>query len=572
MRKVTNNLTRRNTWLKTLFCTILFLVIIFSFQRCNSGSGSGTSYSNSARNNTEYDQQQAVSAIKEIISGEQWEKEFSTRLISEKARDTIVQLVNDFYQKKNFVPQWNQSKMGAATENFLNELSSLKTYGLNPSDFPVEKLREELENVYYEDKVDYESLAKTEIALTANYFLLARQVGKGRIKPGKYLDNWFIHPEEVNKVRNLEYAFKDGIEDALSKLEPDYRQYALLKEKLEGYIEIAETGGWKQVTLNAAVNPGDSAKVVTEIRKRIYAETRAGGDLENAVYDKDLQEELQEFRLRYGLPTDKNVIDEELVTALNVPVEERIKKLNLNLERCRWLTEPMGEKYIIVNIPEYRVRVVEKGSPVLDMKVIVGKEVNKTPVFSDSLEYLEFAPYWNVPVSIATEEILPRAKEDPMYLENRHYEIVDGWGDNDPVISVSEINWATVDTENFPYRIRQKPGHWNALGKVKFMFPNNKAIYLHDTPADHLFSESERQFSHGCIRVEHPDELANYLLPDYSERKIKDLMNSSERTVVPLEEKIPVYLVYFTTIVDSEGRLRFLDDIYEIDVVQGQAL
>ncbi len=557
---------------------ILFILTVITFfplfQSCNSGSGSDSTsgFSVTGNENTLYDEEKASDALEEILSNGNPENE-PDKILLNNTSDSIAALVHHFYREKNYIPQWNGAEPGEEARAFLDELESLPSHGLDTADFSVGDLKQSFRGIYNDGEIDYSQLAKTEIALTAHYFRLARQIGKGRIEGGKYLDNWHIKPEEVNKLKNLETALEEGVGEALHELEPDYRQYALLQEKLEQYIEVAQNGGWNTVALDKPVKPGDSASAVIDVRKRLHAETGKGGDLENPVFDKALQEEIKNFRYRFNLPDkDEPVIDEAVAEAMNEPVEERIRVLNLNLDRCRWLTEPMGETYILVNIPEYRMRVIENGKPALAMKVIVGKEMNKTPVFSDSMEYLEFAPFWNVPASIANEEILPHAQEDPLYLENRHYEVVAGWGDNANVVPAEEVDWENLKVEEFPYRIRQKPGHWNSLGKVKFMFPNNKAIYLHDTPADYLFSESEREFSHGCVRVEHPDQLANYLLPDYSEREISSLLDSNERTVIPLEKKIPVYIVYFTAIVDREGNLRFLEDIYGMDKVQRQAL
>ena len=195
------------------------------------------------------------------------------------------------------------------------------------------------------------------------------------------------------------------------------------------------------------------------------------------------------------------------------------------------------------------------------MKVVVGKQMNSTPIFSDKIEYAIFSPYWNVPTSIAMDEIWPKARNNPGYLASRHYEVLTGWGNDARVISPSQVDWNNLGS----YRIRQKPGPWNALGKVKFMFPNDYAIYLHDTPSDHLFAENQRAFSHGCIRVEDPAWFADWLFPQYSLQDVKRKMNNSTREVETLENDIPVYIFYLTSFVDDEGEINFREDLYQLD-------
>ena len=209
------------------------------------------------------------------------------------------------------------------------------------------------------------------------------------------------------------------------------------------------------------------------------------------------------------------------------------------------------------------------------MKVIVGKEFNSTPIFSDTMEHIVFSPYWNVPYSIATEELLPKIKENPGFITANNYELLTGWSQDPAVVDPYSVGWDSIMADNFPYRIRQKPGGANALGHVKFMFPNDLDIYLHDTPSDYLFEHDQRGFSHGCIRVEKPEDMAVYLLkdkPGYDRNKIEQLMNSGEETYVNLEKKLPVHIIYWTTYVNEEGKLNFTNDIYSFDKLQIEAL
>src|SRR5690606_18435120 len=273
------------------------------------------------------------------------------------------------------------------------------------------------------------------------------------------------------------------------------------------------------------------------------------GDLGSAerydsVYDAELATACARFQARHGLVVD-SAPGEQTRAALNVPAARRIQQLALNLERMRWVPRTFGERYILVNIPNYYLHAYDGGRKVLDMKVVVGDEYGSaTPVFSDSMSYVVFKPYWNIPQSILAEEILPKARKDESWLARNNYEIVKSMDDPEPV-DLSDIDWAGPDDGSFPYLARQKPGAQNSLGLVKFMFPNRFSIYLHDTPADHLFDRSARALSHGCIRVEDPVQLAEFVFggdPEWTTPRIRQAMSrtADENQTVNLDRKIPV--------------------------------
>lgn len=515
----------------------------------------------------EYRIEKASSALQSVLDSISWPSVIPSAAHTKEVKEAVL----EYYQQNNFQPIWNTYKEGGQSSALLERLQNLREEGLESADYPVEGLQQQLEKLYEKNTLEYGKIAHLDLLLSANYLLLARQLSKGRIEPGRYYSEWHIRPGDPDHLKNLKLAAGEGVDAALSELEPDYRQYQLLKKQLKHYRQLAEEGGWQSLQLGQPIQPGDSSAFLPEVLQRIALETDIK-NTNNQLYTEELQGIIKSTRYRYGLDGNSPKIDKELLVALNVPVEERIRQLELNLERSRWLTEPMGDRYIIVNLPEYKLRVIEEGAPAMEMKVVIGEMVNTTPIFSDSLEYLVFAPFWNVPARIAREEILPYAKKDPSYLKRKNFQLVQGWEENAQVIDPYEIDWQEMELEEFPYRVRQTPGPWNSLGLVKFIFPNNKAIYLHDTPADHLFEEYERGFSHGCIRVEKPEQLATYLLPEASRQKVERLMHSDERKVVSLEKEVPVYLVYFTTVVDNDGILRFLPDIYGLDEVQQEGL
>ncbi|MBW3535042.1 MAG: L,D-transpeptidase family protein, partial [Gemmatimonadetes bacterium] len=265
-----------------------------------------------------------------------------------------------------------------------------------------------------------------------------------------------------------------------------------------------------------------------------------------AAYDSAMARAVERFQRRHGIVPD-GTVGAETRAAMNVPVEDRIRSIKLNLDRWRWLPRDLGEHFVMVNVAGQEMAVVRDGEPALTMNVIIGEVANQTPIFQDTMEHIVVNPYWNVPQSIAEEELWPKVERDPTYLARNDYEVV-GSGD--------------------ARRIRQKPGRSNALGHVKFLFPNDLNIYLHDTPTGHLFSRSARAFSHGCIRLERPDDLARYLFTHATDRGADEydaLRARSTEQWVNLSEKLPVYVLYFTAWADEEGNTRFYPDVYARD-------
>ncbi len=261
--------------------------------------------------------------------------------------------------------------------------------------------------------------------------------------------------------------------------------------------------------------------------------------------------------------------------ALNVPAGIRARQLALNMERWRWLSQELGRRHVMVNIAGFWLEVIEDRQTILDMRVIVGRSYRRTPVFSDQISYLVLNPYWNVPQSIAVNDILPQLKRDPAYLSKQHMKLFNGWGTDARIVDPSAVNWSKITATSFPYRIRQEPGPNNALGMVKFMFPNKFSVYLHDTPARELFARSLRTFSSGCIRVEKPVELAAYLLqdqPGWTAEEIKKRSGQTQEQTVRLTRSVPVHLLYWTSWVDDAGPVQFREDVYGRDLLLSNAL
>jgi murein L,D-transpeptidase YcbB/YkuD len=315
------------------------------------------------------------------------------------------------------------------------------------------------------------------------------------------------------------------------------------------------------------LKPGQTSPLASALARRLAA----SGDYTSApppagaatIYGRDLQEAVKRFQRRHGL-ADDGVVGPALAAEMNVPVEARIRQIELNMERWRWLPRDLGDPYILVNIPEMRLDVSEHGTSSLTMRVVVGKPETQTPIFSDRMTYLVFAPVWNIPDDIAEKETLPSALNDPGFLNRMNMEVVDRSGNH--------VDPASIDlTSPEKYRFRQRPGGSNALGLVKFMFPNQFNVYLHDTPADSLFARASRSFSHGCVRLEEPEKLAAYVLrdqPEWTADRIQEAMHGGEERIVKLKKAIPVYLGYWTARVTADRQVQFRKDVYGIDASQ----
>ena len=465
-----------------------------------------------------------------------------------------------FYQNRNFQPAWNT----ATAEELISVLSSVENEGLNASSYPVN----ELEDLYNQIKngSDAKAGARLDVLLSASYLKLADVIATGKVKAGKYNDNWHIRPEKPDELYlQLEKAVTGKVDQSLDFFRPQFPQYNLLLKEIGRYASMIQNGGWPTVAGGEALTPGDTSKRMQTIRRRLYISGDYKVPPENwqqpTIYDSAFIPVIEGFQRRHGLEAEP-VIGENTIGALNVSAAMRQKQVMLNLDRIRWFASgDMPGTYVMVNIPDYRLTVVENGEPIKRMKVVVGEVMNTTPVFSDYIEYSIFSPYWNVPTSITEEEIWPTARKNPQWLINNHYEVLSGWSEDAEVIPVSEINWDNLDT----YRVRQTPGPWNALGRVKYMFPNEYAIYLHDTPADQLFDKQHRAYSHGCIRIEDPVWFGDWLYPQYSAQDIQRKMQNKKRDIVPVDEHVPVFILYLTAFVDKDGILNFRRDLYELD-------
>ncbi|HEX2223573.1 MAG TPA: L,D-transpeptidase family protein [Thermoanaerobaculia bacterium] len=505
----------------------------------------------------------------------------------EKERVRAWKETQTFYQKRNFQLAWVDANGPLPrAQELVDTISKLGNDGLDVRRYSQDRLAAEVKAVdalkSYEDPESQQRLVDLDVELTYTFLTLASHVASGRLQPSTLRIDWYTKPRNVDLDARLEQALgKQGegeIEKALHSLAPPSEDYARLREALARYRAQAAQGGWPQVPAGPDLKKGDQGVRVQALAARLTA----GGDLQTqqgaaapAVFDDTLAAAVSRFQARHGLdPT--GTVDADTLEALNVPLGTRIAQMVANLERWRWMPNDLGERYILVNLPEYRMELVENGKPAVSMRVVIGKTQSRTPVFSDQMTYLELNPMWNLPSTIAGEEVVPKLASDPSYLARNDMEVVKGWSDDaEPVDLGSLPDLAVLADSGSGYRLRQRPGAQNPLGKVKFMFPNEWDIYLHDTPADHLFSREERDFSHGCIRLEKPIALAEYLLkddPEWSPRALQEALASGERKTVKLPKPLPVHLVYWTAWVEPNGTVQFRKDVYGHDTALVKAL
>jgi L,D-transpeptidase YcbB len=381
-------------------------------------------------------------------------------------------------------------------------------------------------------------------------------------------------------ARDLAVALAEALEGGrlehfFAQLGPQHAAYRALQKSLPRYQRIKLAGGWSPIDDGPPLAHGDCGVRVAQLRNRLGVSNDAPqfSALKADCFDDRLVTAVAGFQRRNGLNAD-GVVGERTLTALNVTVEQRIRQIQLNLERWRWMPEDLGSRYVLVNIPGFQMQVIEAGQVVKTMRTIVGRKRRPTPVLSSTITYLEINPYWYVPPKIAREDLLPKIQENPYYLVRQNFRVFDSWDKDARELNPFTINWASLNEDHFPFRLRQEPAAHNALGRVKFMFPNELSVYIHDTPSKSLFRRSSRPFSSGCVRVEAPLELVALLLrhQDWDQARLSEAVASNQRQVVILDDPIPVHLVYLTAWVATSGETHFREDIYGHDQTLFSAL
>jgi murein L,D-transpeptidase YcbB/YkuD len=486
-------------------------------------------------------------------------------------------LVRQIYEDRQYRPIWvGVRRVPERTKDLIANLCDAEREGLRPADYRLGEFRRTLERLRPSiSKQRPEAFAVLDLELTRRFLDYGADLLAGRLDPKVVSSEWYIRARRSSIDSTLRLAVRaEEFHDIVAPLRPHQPEYAELVNALASYREILRQGGWPQVRGRGRLRHGDQGARVAVLRRRL----RITGDLRDSaehkpVYDRAVAKAVARFQARHGIPSD-GILGAATLAALNVPVHARIRQIQLNLERYRWLPTQFGPRYIYVNIPDYELYAYDWGKPVLKMRVVVGDEYeNATPVFADSMTFVVFRPYWYVPQRILVEEMLPMIRKKRSYLTRHNLEVVDARRDS-LVLNPHRINWSRVDINHI--RVQQKPGNTNHLGLVKFMFPNQFAIYLHDTPTPKLFKRGKRTLSHGCVWVEKPVELADYVFAgqdEWNEKEIREAMEtphsagekgSLDGHTVTLARPVPVYIVYLTAFV-RDGILNFRRDPYGKD-------
>ena len=467
-----------------------------------------------------------------------------------KIGDSIARRLQSFYNTRNYQFAWFSSNgLTEQARGFWNLHDYVTTYE-DDSSLKDKKLQKKMDRLIAEDELSVSATNKdyinTELTLTQHFIMyMLNNYEKGYVKrkemerfiPRKKEDPIALADSLINKKHKDDKYFEDVNES-----------YNGLKDQLGKYLAIAKNGGWPQVNfVKKPLKKGTSSLEIANIKKRLMITGDLAGSDTSQVFNDTLVTAVKNFQARHGF-SETGSISDSLIKEMNVPVIKRIEQLLMNMDRMRWLANNPSGNLIVVNIPEFVLHVYEGKQKAFDIDVVVGKEGHNTMMFNGDLNQVVFSPYWNVPPSIVAKEILPAIEKNPNYIVKENMEIT-GNDDGLPVV-------------------RQKPGAGNALGKVKFLFPNSFNIYFHDTPAKSLFEKDKRAYSHGCIRLKEPEKFANYVLrnqPEWTPEKISEAMNSENEKYVKVKDPIPVVITYYTAWVDENGRLNFREDIYGHD-------
>ena len=475
--------------------------------------------------------------------------------------------LRSFYSQRQNRPVWLAGNAPTADARLLLDvLRAADKEGLRPGDYHIPVMT-----------TGQLAANQLELLLTDAALRYAHDQLTGRFAPRQMDPEWFITPPVAPDVASALQAALDSHQLAqwLSLLPPPHPAYAQLRTALAHYRQLAAQGPWPTLEDGPTLKPGEHDARVPVLRQRLESSDEpAHADIDDAtLYDDALTSAVRHFQSTQGLEPD-GIAGKTTRTALNVSAQQRIRQLQVNMERWRWLPRQFEARYIRVNMAGFDLQVEENDSPVLSMQVIVGKQLLSTPAFNSRLTHIVFNPYWTVPQSIAGKDILPKLKKNPGYLSEENIQVFDSWGADAQPIDPGGIDWSQYTEKHFPYRLRQLPGPHNSLGQVKFLLPNAYDIYLHDTPSRGLFKKSVRALSHGCIRLQNPNALAEYLLrgsAKWNPETIAAAIALNVTRTVTLPRPIPIYLLYFTAWVDAEGEVQFRDDIYTRDVKLAQA-
>jgi len=475
--------------------------------------------------------------------------------------------------RRNYQLAWSyEGEFRPQASMFLNQLRTAQSQGTDPNIFNTYDLEKRIKESYGK-KRDSLMRKNIDMELSSAYFQYSQRLWKGEVNPKEEGLEWFVDRKKIKYGKTLDSILESNEGNPFVTYMPVHYEYKALLKQLNNYQQIKKNKQWPSLDSVALYNLslGDTSAQLYLLKNKLQQSGDLGKDVViNNSYDLKLTEAIKKFQNRHGLETTGKLSGNTL-HFLNLTIEQITKQILVNLERWKWVPEKIADDYLLVNIPDFTLRVYQDGKEIHSMKVIVGKTMTHTPIFNDQLKNVVINPYWNIPQTITKEEALPAIQKDSTYLDRLNIEVYEAYDFEHP-IDPSSINWDTIQVEKFPFQLRQKPGDGNALGRVKFIFPNNYDVYLHDTPQRYLFQNQERDYSHGCIRIEDPFWLASYLLEDFSEQELQSVKEENKWYKIPVKKQLPVYIVYFTAWVDKNGNLNLRDDLYNHDFKLAQLL
>ncbi len=490
----------------------------------------------------------------------------------------VAQMLSRFYQKREYMPAWSGDDHSFPhLTDIIDAIHEVVYEGLVPEYYHLEPLFSLHEQLQSQTVVNPETVAELDILLTDSFLMLGCHFSAGCVDPVTREAEWFTDRRDLNIDALLDEALRDNrVRETLDELLPVQTKYSQLRRKLIQYKGMVQGEKWPVVRTNSLLKKGDRNHLVVILRKRLIMSGEMNSNMTGKVnyFDKELKQAVMHFQRRHGIKED-GMIGDQTVEALNVTAEKRIRQIEINLERMRWIARNLGHRYILVNIADYRLDTFDYGEMIMSKEVVVGKPFWDTPIFSDKIRYIVLNPSWKIPDSIGQEEIVPAIKNNRDYLTEQGIKIYSSWASYAREIDPQDISWSDVIDENFKYKFIQSPGPRNPLGRIKFMLPNKYHVYLHDTPSKGLFSRTFRAFSHGCIRVRDPVDLAEYLLghqPEWDREKILKIIEKGRELKVELLNPITIHILYLTAWVDDREILHFRQDIYGRDERLDQAL
>ena len=490
------------------------------------------------------------------------------RAISAAKSESLKKRLKDIdahYAKSLYSPIWiGGGKPTDKAEQMVDALNLSYEDGLHPADYDSFELFAKL------GAKGVNELADLEVHLTTAAVSYSQHMNSGRLNPREVNREIVIYPDAISADTILANIRKTkSLKAYLRLLAPHTARYERLRQTLALFRRIEANGGWSKVPSGATLKPGAVDARVPAIRKRMIEAGTFKGPNAGLAYDTALVDAVKRFQDQSGTTPD-GAVGPGTLALMNISVAERIRTIELNMERNRWMQNDFAPYHIFVNLADQVVKLVKNGETLHAEVVQVGQPYHRTPVFTDQMEYIELNPYWNVPSSIAVNEYVPKLRKNPGVVAAQNIALLSSSGP----INASSVNWNSYGKGNFPFSLRQEPGPGNALGRVKFMFPNDFNVYMHDTPAKSKFDRTQRYFSHGCIRLQDPLKMAEYILgaEGWSRAKIDQVIASGKRTVVTLKKKIPVYVVYLTAFVNKDGSTWFREDVYGRDKILSAAL